>query len=154
MLPEQPAGDSRRGRGPSHKPPCRFLHVPFTVQDYETISLWAAAAGLARSRYVREAALAIPILRRVSPRDRLPHTSRAIACIRALARATMAAVDARTVYRLEAAIAELDARADELEDHAEAIAAQLALLPSPNADPHPDSPWLSAVGHRSYPPGP
>ena len=46
--------------------------------------------------------------------------------------------------RLEAAIAELDARADELEDHAEVIAALLALLPSPNADPHPDSPWLSS----------
>ncbi len=100
MLPEQPAGDSRHARRPSHKPPRRFLHVPFTVLEYETISLWAAAAGLTRSRYVREAALAIPILRRVSPRERLPHTTRAIACVRALARATMAAVDARTVYRL------------------------------------------------------
>ncbi|HXB23547.1 MAG TPA: hypothetical protein VNV25_02335 [Gemmatimonadaceae bacterium] len=144
MLPEQPAGDSRRGRGPSHKPQRRFLHVPFTVQDYETITIWASAAGLSRSCYVREAALAIPILRRVSPRDRLPHTTRAIACVRALAHATMAAVDAKTAYRLEAAIAELDTRAEELEDHAEAIAAQLALLPSPHADPHPDSPWLSS----------
>jgi hypothetical protein len=60
-----------------------------------------------------------------------------------VAGATVAAVDARTVYRLEAAIAELGIRADELEDHAEAIAALLALLPSPRADPHPDSPWLS-----------
>jgi len=144
MLPEQPAGDGLRGRDPSHKPPRRFLHVPFTVQDYETITIWAAAAGLLRSRYVREAALAIPILRRVSPRDRLPHTTRAIACVRALARATMAALDAKTAYRLEAAIAELGLRADELEDHAKAIAAQLALLPSPDADPHPDSPWLSS----------
>jgi hypothetical protein len=92
---------------------------------------------------VREAALAIPILRRASPRDRLPHTTHAVACVRALARATMATVDARTVYRREAAIAELAARADELEDYAEAIAAQLALLPSPNADPRPDSLWLS-----------
>jgi len=145
MLPEQPAGgDSRRGRGPSHKPPRRFLHVPFTASEYETISLWAAATGLARSRYVREAALAIPILRRVSPRERLPHTTRAIACVRALARATMIAVDAKTAYRLEAAIAELGLRADELEDHAEVIAALLALLPSADADPHPDSPWLSS----------
>jgi hypothetical protein len=75
---------------------------------------------------------------------RLPHTTRAIACVRALARVTMAAVDARTVYRLEATIAGLDARADELEDHAEIIAALLALLPSPDADPHPASPWLSS----------
>jgi hypothetical protein len=59
-------------------------------------------------------------------------------------RATIAALDARTVYRLEAAIVELDARADELEDHAKTIAAQLALLPSPHTGPHPDSPWLSS----------
>jgi hypothetical protein len=39
----------------------------------------------------------------VWPRERLPHTTRAIACVRALARATMVAVDAKTAYRLEAA---------------------------------------------------
>jgi hypothetical protein len=143
MPPERPVEPSRRGRGPSKKPPRRFLHVPFTVQEYETITIWAGVAGLSRSRYVREAAVAVPILRRVSPRDRLPNTTRAITCIRALARATSAALDARMVYRLEAAIAELDARADELEQHAERIGALLALLPPPDADPPFDSPILS-----------
>jgi hypothetical protein len=56
----------------------------------------------------------------------------------------MAAVDAKTAYRLKAAIAELDACAGELDDHAEVIDAMLALLPSPDADPRPDSPWLSS----------
>jgi hypothetical protein len=82
----------------------------------------------------------------VSPRERLPHTTRAIACVSALARATKAAVDAKTAYRLQAAIAQLGLRADELKDHAEIIAGLLALLPSPDADPHPDSPWV-VVGH-------
>jgi hypothetical protein len=102
--------------------------------------IWAAAEGLSRSRYVREAALAIPILRRVSLRERLPHTTRAIPCVRALARATTAALDAKTVYRLEAAMAELDVKAEELELHAECIAALLALLPPPHPEPPFDHP--------------
>jgi hypothetical protein len=54
----------------------------------------------------------------------------------------MAAVDARTVYRLEAAMSEIHAKADELEQHAERIA---ALLSPPDRDPPFDHP-LSAAG--------
>ena len=131
MLPEQPGGDSRRAavRATSPAPlPARPIHCSGLRDDHYLgrRSPPTALALRARGR------LAIPILRRVWPRDRLPHTTRAIASVRALARANMAAVNANTAYRLEAAIVELGVRADELEDHAEVIAVLLALLPSPD----------------------
>jgi hypothetical protein len=52
----------------------------------------------------------------------------------------MAGLDAKMVYRLEAAMSELDAAADELEENAERISALLALLQRPYSDPPFDFP--------------
>jgi hypothetical protein len=125
MPPERPAGDGRLL--PSRKPR-HFLHIPFTAQEYETITVRAAMAHASRSRYVREAALAVQIFRSPVPRERLPHVVRVIACLRTLTRA------------VPATVAELKAAAAELELHSDELAAQLALVPrdpDPPLDPAP-----------------
>jgi hypothetical protein len=56
----------------------------------------------------------------------------------------MASHDAKTIYRPEMAMAELDSATEELGRNAERIAALLALRPSPNVEPSFDSPALSS----------
>jgi hypothetical protein len=53
MQPVPSVGGSPRRRRLSLKPPRRFLHIAFTLEQYETVTMWAAAADLPRSRYAR-----------------------------------------------------------------------------------------------------
>jgi hypothetical protein len=128
----------------SHNPDRRSLHLNLTAAEYATIAERAAIAGLSRPRYIREAALAVQIYRTTAPADLLARTTRAIACVTALARSIAVSQSHHTRRHLESAMMELYEKDAELERHGEYIAAALALRP-------PGSPEGMAPDQRRLP---
>ena len=132
-MTKRPTRDPVPPRSSGH-PDRRSLHLNLTAREYALVSERAAIAGLSRPRYVREAALAFQLYSTTSPADLLINTTRAIACVRDLARMTAINQHLHTWRRLEIAMAELEATAAVLERHVEQIARALALRP-PDAPP-------------------
>lgn len=67
-MTKRPNGDPIPPRSSGH-PDRRSLHLNLTGREYELIAERADIAGLSRSRYVREAALAFQLYRTTSPAE-------------------------------------------------------------------------------------
>jgi hypothetical protein len=132
-MAQQPPGAPIPPRS-SRNPDRRTLHLNLTAREYGIIADRAAIAGLSRPRYLREAALALQIFRTTSPAELLARTTRAIACVRELARSIAIGQNQHTRRHFGSAMVELYEKDAQLEQHAEYIAAALALLPTQQAD--------------------
>lgn len=132
----------------SNHPDRRCLHLNLTAWEYGTIATRARDAGLSMPRYVRKAALGVPILGTKPGTDLLAHVRDAIMCVRALAETTLVRLDANTRRHLEAAIWELYQYAGELDYHIEHIEAAPEPAGSSTRQPARD---VSAASEPSQP---